>query len=713
MRRADPRASWYVRANWMIDLADWIRREPKVSLLDANEWRRIKLQRIRFLLDWLDANRDVRQNVQGTVQKTLREATGHELFSSTGLAREAGFFAELSERLVRMILPRAVGQGDLSTLFTAMFPDQSDAEWLLGMDQKTLSRLWKLCADDGIAHSYQKQIDEALLYLVTMVISVGVSPAFRQRLESRMPLMGTPFMSLRRELESFLMTPVHDPAALRSVRMLIAVCQAQTDKIYAHLDEYGVSVGLVYHVERMRAQLVRIGRLLDLRTAPHIENTSSQVQSVLVDLIVAHHHRASIRNLAGRSFSLLARKMVERNADHGEYYVARDRFEYMRMLRAGLRGGFVLAFTALLAAAIIKLNFANFFEGLLLSVSYTVSFLAIAALGGVLAARQAVVTAPTLAAEMGGLDTVEGLRKLVAKIIIVLRAQIAGLFGNVLTVVPTIIAIALALFLIADRPLMSPAQATLTIHSLSLIGWTPLFAALTGVLLWLASLLAGFADNWFALRRLKEAITYHRRIVHALGPQRAERWAAWLERNIARIAGNVALALLLGMTPTIAQFFGLPLDIRHITLSTAHLVSAASTLGWPVFAQPQFWLAVAGLLVVGTLNIAVAFFCALILALRAREVPQRACKLVLRSIVRRFTFSPLVFFWPPKPARKVVEVQTARQTARQTAIQTMQAEEELAEQTASPDAASPELAASVETMRDDAISDNTEALPPK
>jgi site-specific recombinase len=709
MRRADPRAPWHARANWMIDLADWIRREPKVSLLDADEWRRIKLQRIRFLLDWLDANRDVRQNVQATVQKTLREATGHELFSSTGLARESGFFAELSERMVRMILPRSVGQGDLSTLFTAMFPDQSDADWLLGMDQKTLSRLWKLCADDGIAHSYQKQIDEALLYLVTMVISVGVSPAFRQRLESRMPLMGTPFMSLRRELESFLLSPTFDPAALRSVRMLIAVCQAQTDKIYAHLDEYGVSVGLVYHVERMRAQLVRIGRLLDLRTAPHIENTSVQVQTVLVDLIAAHHRRASIRNLAGRSFSLLARKMVERNTDHGEYYIARDRLEYNRMLRAGLRGGLVLAFTALVTTAIVKLNFANFFEGLLLSLNYALSFLAITALGGVLAARQAVVTAPTLAAEMGALDTVEGLRKLVAKIVAVLRVQIAGVFGNVLMVIPTIVAIAAALLLLAGRPLMNEVQAELTIHSLSLIGFTPLFAALTGVLLWLASLLAGFADNWFALRRLKESIAHHRRIVHALGPQRAERWAGWLERNIARIAGNLALALLLGMTPTIALFFGLPLDIRHITLSTAHLVAAASALGWSVFTEPQFWLAVAGLLVVGILNIAIAFCCALVLALRARDVPQRACKLVFRSVARRFTFSPHLFFWPPESARPAGErnaVSRAAQEVQETAAPAASAAASATAQ--QPDTCTVDADASV-----DSSADSNTTAPPK
>jgi site-specific recombinase len=646
MRRADSHASWHVRANWMIDLADWIRREPKVSLLDQAEWRRVKQQRIRYMLDWLDDNRDVRQTVQMTLQKTLREATGHELFSATGMPRESAFFSELSERIVKMALPRPVGECDLSTLFTAMFPDRSDADWLLELDHKTLLRLWKLVGDDGIAHSYRQQIDEAMLYLVTMVISVGISPAFRQRLEPRMPLLATPFMALRRELENFLMTRGQDDAALRSVRMLLAVCQAQTDRIYAHLDEYGVSVGLVYHVERMRAQLIRIGRLLDLRNAPRSDQGTAQVQAVLVDLIVAHHRRSSVRELVSRSFSLLARKMVERNADHGEHYIARDQVEYRAMLKAALIGGFITAFTALAKVGVVHIGFASFFEGLFLSINFAISFILITAVGGVLATKQPAVTAPALAAEMGELDTVEGLRELLARIAALLRSQAAAVFGNLLAVTPTVVALSLAFFYIADRPIMSAQKAQATLQSLSLIGVTPLFAALTGLLLWLASLTAGFADNWFALRRLKESIAHHRRLVHAAGPHRAERWAAWLENNIAGIVGNVTLAVLLGMTPVIAQFFGLPLDVRHVTLSTATLTAAVVSLGWQVFATPQFWLAVAGILAIGLLNVGVAFACALGLALRARDVPKRVRRLVFRAVMRRFTLSPNVFFWP-------------------------------------------------------------------
>lgn len=646
MRRADPGASWHARANWMIDLADWIRREPKVSLLADGEWRRVKHQRIRFLLDWLDGNRDVKQLVQAALRKTLREATGPELFSATGLPRESAFFSELSERMVKLILPRPVGQQDLSTLFTAMFPDESDAEWLLELDHKTLTRLWKLGGDDGIAHGYRQQIDEAMLYLVTMVISVGISPAFRQRLEPRMPLLATPFMSLRRELENYLLGSVRDEAGLRSVRMLIAVCQAQTDKIYAHLDEYGVSVGLVYHVERMRAHLVRISRLLDLRAAPHVDAGSAQVQAVLVDLIIAHHRRSSVRELVNRSFSLLARKMVERNANHGEHYIARDRSEYRAMLKAAMWGGFITAFTALIKLGITGLGLAHFFEGAFLSINFALSFIIITAIGGVLATKQPAVTAPALAAQMGELDTVEGLRELLARIAALLRSQAAAVFGNLLAVAPVVAALAFGAVLMFDKPLMSPEKAHATIASLSIVGVTPLFAAFTGLLLWLASLMAGFADNWFALRRLKESIAHHRRLVHALGAHRAARWASWLEHNVSSIVGNVALAVLLGMMPVIAQFFGLPLDVRHVTLSTATLTAAVSSLGWEILATPPFWLACAGIVMIGVLNVGVAFTCALALALRARDVPKRVRRLVFRAVLRRFTLTPYIFFWP-------------------------------------------------------------------
>ncbi len=648
MRRANPFASWDERANWMIDIADWLRRGPRESRLDDGAWRRVKHQRTRFLLDWLDSHREVKRVVQATLQKTLREAVGPELFCATGLPREPAFFSELWERIVKRILPRPPAQRDLSTLFTAMFPDPADADWLLGLDHKTLSRIRKLCADDGIAHNYRQQIDEALTYLVSMVIAVGISPDFRQRLEPRMPLQATPFMALQRELGKYLLNSVPDEAALRSVRMLIAVCQAQTDRIYAHLDEYGVSVSLVYRVERMRAQLARMARLIDLRSALPNAQTTAQAQALLIDLIEAHHHRSSVRGLVSRSFSLLARKMVERNADHGEQYIARDSGEYRAMLKAAARGGVVTAFTVLIKSALPAGGAARFFEGAFASLNYAASFLAISAIGGTLATKQPAVTAPALASQMQGLDTVEGLRKLLREIACLLRSQAAAVFGNLIAVVPSMGVIALLVLLISGAPLMSPDKAHAGLKSLSALGPTPLFAAFTGILLWVSSLVAGFADNWFALRNMREALAHQRRLIHALGAVRAERGAKWLEQHIAGIVGNVSLAILLGMSPVLAQFFGLPLDVRHVTLATGGLTAAAASLGWDVLATTEFWSAIAGILLIGLLNVGVAFACALALALRARDVPARVRRLVFRAVLRRFSVSPWSFLLPEK-----------------------------------------------------------------
>ena len=649
MGRANPFATWHERANWMIDVAQWIRREPRVSLLDEGAWRRVRHQRTRFLLEWLDVNRDVRRVVQATLHKTLRESVGPELFAGTGLPREPAFFSELLERIVRLAFPRPPALHDLSTLFTAMFPDPADADWLLGLDHKTLARLWRLCADDAIAFGYLQQIDEALVYLVTVIVAIGISPAFRQRLGPRLPLQSTPFMSLRRELESYLASG-GDAAALRSVRMLIAVCHAQTDRIYAHLDEYGVSVGLVYHLERMRAQLTRMARLIDLRASQNTAEDSAQAQALLVDLISAHHERRSVRGLVQRSFALLARKMVERNADHGEHYIARDRTEYRAMFTAACIGGFFTAFTALLKNVIAGVGLARFFEGVFASLNFSLSFIIMSAFGGVLATKQPAVTAPALASKMGALETVDGLRSLMLEIAWLLRSQAAAVFGNLFAVIPTMALIGVGVLLATGTPLMNPAKAHASLQSLSILGVTPFFAAFTGVLLWLASLFAGFADNWFALRRLREALTHHRRLVQAMGAAKAARCAAWMENNIATLAGNIALGTLLGMTPVLAQFFGLPLDVRHVTLSTATVTEAIVTLGWNSFTTPEVWLAAVGIFFIGLLNVGVAFACSLMLALRAREVPGRVRRVVFRAVLRRFTASPHAFLFPQQPA---------------------------------------------------------------
>lgn len=108
---------------------------------------------------------------------------------------------------------------------------------------------------------------------------------------------------------------------------------------------------------------------------------------------------------------------------------------------------------------------------------------------------------------------------------------------------------------------------------------------------------------------------------------------------------------MLGLLPVTAQFFGLYLDVRHVTLMAGQLSAVAMALGWSVLAEPAFWSAVGATLLVGAVNVLVSFYLAFRLAMKARGVARVDCKRIGLAIGLRLRRSPASFFWPlPTPA---------------------------------------------------------------
>jgi site-specific recombinase len=156
------------------------------------------------------------------------------------------------------------------------------------------------------------------------------------------------------------------------------------------------------------------------------------------------------------------------------------------------------------------------------------------------------------------------------------------------------------------------------------------------------------AGNWFVLHRLRDAVAHHPGLRMLLGPARALRLADWLASHVSAIAGVLALAVLLGILPALGGFFGVHLDIRHGVLSAGMLAVAASSAGAGFWQEASSWLAVAGVVASGLLNVATAFLCSLALALYAKGVRGRARKMVVRSLWRRLRAAPLAFVLPPR-----------------------------------------------------------------
>jgi len=211
-----------------------------------------------------------------------------------------------------------------------------------------------------------------------------------------------------------------------------------------------------------------------------------------------------------------------------------------------------------------------------------------------------------------------------------------------------VVLISAALWFAFGAPMINVKEADHVLHSITLLGPTALFAALTGVLLFASSIIAGWVENWFALHRLDSALRYNPKITAALGVGRAARWAHFMHDNISGLAANVSLGLMMGLVPAFAAFFGLALEVRHVTLSTGQLAAAAATLGLEVLTQSAFWWCVAGIVVTAVLNVGVSFYFAFRLALRAHNVSGVNRARIRAAIGARWRSKPLSFFWPPK-----------------------------------------------------------------
>ena len=108
---------------------------------------------------------------------------------------------------------------------------------------------------------------------------------------------------------------------------------------------------------------------------------------------------------------------------------------------------------------------------------------------------------------------------------------------------------------------------------------------------------------------------------------------------------------MLGLVPAFMTFFGIGLDVRHVTLSAGQVAAAAVALGWDVFKESAFWWAVAGVLAIGPVNLGVSFYLAFRLALQAQNISEVNRQLIRAAIKRRIRAAPLSFLIPPRAER--------------------------------------------------------------
>ncbi|WP_454731241.1 MULTISPECIES: site-specific recombinase [Cupriavidus] len=666
---ADPEAPLADRNGWLIELGYWIRRDglPGAEGVVADNSRKSRREhvRLRYLLQVLGRNPEMAARVARTVRSLVRDNDPTALLCDTGVASHPGFWGEMLDRLQARVLPPPPNRGDLAGLFALLFIDDNDADWVESLDADLLERLAAMLRAGeepageaaGAAPPEWDRFDRTLAtsiqVLVSQVRATGLSQSIRSRLKGR--VQDTPFFRLDSAIEAL----CEDDAAggeafahrLNYFRALLDGCHQAAQRVYDDLEENGVSVEVVFQIERMKVRLARIELLLATWVEPQRPGRHAHLIAALIRSTQA---RRSIAHLAGSSFSQLARKVVERSAESGEHYITRDRREYRELMRAAAGGGLITAATVYLKFLIYGLHLDKFAEGLLASFNYAGSFLVIHFAHFTLATKQPAMTGPALAHRLDAAGKPEGREAFVDDTIAMIRSNAAAIFGNLALVFPVALGIQWLANRVLGANLITPAKAIDTIESFSILGPTPLYAIFTGVLLWLSSLVAGWADNWFALHKVHDVMAYNRRLRYVLGAAGAMRLADFCKRNMSGIAANVSLGLLLGLGPEILSFFGPHMEVRHVTLSTGAVGAAIGVLGFDALRMPALWLAVAGIALMGLLNVAVSFALAFNMALRSRSLRRVDRRAVVSAVRRRILKHPWSLIVPPRTAGQAV-----------------------------------------------------------
>jgi len=548
------------------------------------------------------------------------------VISEAGLPNEAFLLGELLDRALRHLVPVDEVQGDLYVLLDSLNLCEADAQWVASLPDSLVAE-WA-----GIFTPSHASVLVSSKLLALRVANVALARDFLA-LSDEESVAKSSFFSLPALVEHVARNPDDFPQweARRDA------CEAQLREITQLIEERGSSANMIFRIRLLRSLLWRIQQVLNL------ERKDSESRKFAVSIVHGFATQRKIASVVSASTRRLARSVVEKTGRVGKHYIAKNHAEWKTMGWGAILAGVITCFTALFKYSISSLIHAPLLVAFGHSMNYTVSFLLMQAGGFLLASKMPAATAATL------VDAMEDPEKdQMASLQAISQTQTLVTIGNLAGAILASIAVDRIWNAVAGHPFLTAEEAEHGIHMLfPLTSPTIPFAIVTGILLWLSSLATGWTANYVALTRMESAIAHSLRIRRRLGPERANAIAHWLKHHAAGSAGYIVLGFLLGSVPILVGLFGIPLEVRHVTLGAAGLAYAwdAARLTGELRGSDVFWSFV-GVVLVGLCNILTSFVLSFLLAVRARDIGEAKARRFLKDVGRKLVSHPVTFLLP-------------------------------------------------------------------
>lgn len=551
--------------------------------------------------------------------------------TESGIVSGRGFVQELMSKIKHKFLPALQSPDNFLFVINKIFYKKSDHLWVEGIDPELWKEFFEIL---GIQINMTepkliKQLQQSLQILSYRISALGLEKEMTHRYENMEDAI-YPFLEQNRLVNEYLHLTQSNGSSekqrllLSNISEALHNCNQSIQWISEQRKQYGTSLAQTYIMTRLQQQINRLFIILDVLDADNVFNTE-RFTEYFKTVVRNENRKNSLKEFISENTGYLAYQIAEHGGRTGERYITTTRKEFWKMFWSAAGGGVIISFIGIIKNLLGSVKLAPFWQGFLYSTNYSLGFILIQDTGSTLATKQPAYTANNVASSFDVQKVGErpDLRNLAITVAKVSRTQLASFAGNLLVVFPLTYILAVLFFEATGSKIASgeAAQKLLTdqqpFHSLAL-----LYACFTGFFLFASGLIAGYVENYVVYGKIGDRLRISSSFKNTFGERRRHKVIRYIENNLGALIGNIALGFFLGMAGFLGKMFGIPFDIRHITISAANTAIGFFGLGHAVPAK-EILYTLAGVFSIGFLNFAVSFGLAFFVAVKSRGIHLR------------------------------------------------------------------------------------------
>jgi site-specific recombinase len=619
---------------------------------------------IQDLITYLKENPDIRLFFSEYLLNLLKDKRFQPILTESGILKTTGLRREFFNRLIAKIIPHQPEKNTLEYILNQIFYSENDIYWLRKIPKREIGELYDLL---GFTSIYEEMTVQSPLMEILNGMALLSQRMSGMALDSEVLKMlpeyadfESPFEQLEKtldKLDSVLRKSncnTINPYQVEFQDLMEAHkhCEAYVKKAFENAKTFGISMNANQSLLKIKQQLERFVLMADFLCVENSVQKKEKSLQLAVKLISLNCMKNNLKKLVGDSTQLVAYEITQHSAKTGEHYITQDKKEYFNMLLTAGGGGLIVGFLCIFKLLLGKVHVSDFGHAFFYSMNYSSGFIAIYLMGFTLATKQPAMTAATL------IKTIENgmqsnlpkktrhkeFAQLFARLF---RSQFIAFVGNVIVAFPVSLLI-ISLIQLVFSVNIAEAKADVLLEDISPIHSLAIFhAAIAGVFLFLSGIISGSISNRNKYSNMYYRIQEHPWLKLTFGKEKSKKIASWFEKKWPGVASNFWFGVFMGSVASIGAFFGLNLDIRHITFAAGNMAIGLFGNDFQVSMSMLFWV-VFGIGIIGFVNFIVSFLLSLGLAFRSRNIPTKELRYLFSSVWIHFKRNKLSFFYPTK-----------------------------------------------------------------